>query len=750
MIQSSAPKDMLRQIRDIMAMRDEAGPRMQKLVSIIADSMQAQVCSIYLRNADDTMELWATKGLAAEAIHKTKLAPNEGLVGEVAKKLSPVHVKNAQEHQAFSFQPETMEQDFISFLGVPILRARRLLGVLVVQDNQERLFSQDAVEALQNVAMVLAEIVASGELLSHEELAGVPVRPLQPLTILGKSVVSGLAMGQAVLFEPHIVGESRIAEDPEVEMASMLTALDGLRKSLDQLFAGKGHAFGEPTREVMNAYRMFAHDQSWVDRLSKAINAGLTAEAAVERVRGEYRHRLLRAKDPYLRERLHDLEDLSNRLLRHLGEEIAFDLPKDTILVARNIGPAELLELDRSKLRGLVLEEGSRTSHAAIVAGAMRLPVVGALPGLLAAISEGNILLVDAEAGSLQIRPNIETKESFIERLRVRQQQRAVFSKLKDQPAISIDGQRVELLLNAGLKIDLPQLETTGADGIGLFRTEFQFLLADQLPKQQQLTELYSDVFKAAKDKPVIFRTLDLGGDKVLPYVTHAREPNPALGWRAIRMAIDRPGMFRYQLRALLAAASGKTLRVMFPLVSTVNEFLQAKELLKKEVQRLKRFGHTNLPAELKIGCMIETPAMIWQLDRLLPHTDFISVGANDLMQYFFAADRENIRVSERYDPLHIGAILMLREIVDAAKRHNVSLSICGEMAGRRADAALLLALGFRQLSVTASAIGPLKQLVLSLDIGALSNQLKVWLGENDPDLRKKLLTFAKSEKINL
>jgi phosphotransferase system enzyme I (PtsP) len=215
-------------------------------------------------------------------------------------------------------------------------------------------------------------------------------------------------------------------------------------------------------------------------------------------------------------------------------------------------------------------------------------------------------------------------------------------------------------------------------------------------------------------------------------------------------MAIDRPGMFRYQLRALLHAASGKTLRVMFPLVSTVDEFLQAKELLKKEIQRLKRFGHTDLPAELKIGCMIETPAITWQLDQLLPHTDFISVGANDLMQYFFAADRENTRVSERYDPLHAGAILMLRQIVDAARRYNVPVSICGEMAGRRADAALLLALGFRQLSVTASAIGPLKQLVLSLDIRALSNQLEAWLSENNTDLRKKLLAFAKSEKINL
>lgn len=750
MIQSSAPKHMLRQIRDIMAMRDEAGSRLQKLVAVIADSMQAQVCSIYLRHSDDTMELWATKGLAPESVHNIRLSPNEGLVGEVARKLTPLHVKNAKNHQAFSFQPETKEQDFISFLGVPILRSRRLLGVLVVQDNQERLFSQDAVEALQNVAMVLAEVVASGELLSHEELAGVQVRPLQPLTISGKAVVSGLAMGQAVLFEPHIVGGSRIAEDPEVEMTRMRTALDNLRQSLDLLFAGKGHAFGEPTREVMNAYRMFAHDQSWVDRLSKAVNAGLTAEASVESVRGEYRHRLLRARDPYLRERLHDLEDLTNRLLRHLGGEITRDLPENTILVARNIGPAELLELDRSKLRGLVLEEGSRTSHAAIVAGAMRLPVVGSLPGLLAAISEGDTVLLDAEAGSIRIRPDNEIKESFLERLRVRQQQRAAFSKLKDQPAISIDGQRVELLLNAGLKIDLPQLETAGADGIGLFRTEFQFLLADRLPKQQQLTELYSEVFKMAGEKPVIFRTLDLGGDKVLPYVSHAREPNPALGWRAIRMAIDRPGMFRYQLRALLHAAAGKTLQVMFPLVSTVEEFLQAKTLLQKEIRTLTKFGHTNLPKDLKIGCMIETPAIVWQLDRLLPHTDFISVGANDLMQYFFAADRENIRVSERYDPVHVGAILMLQQIVDATKRHDVSLSICGEMAGRRVDAALLLALGFRQLSVTASAIGPLKQLVLSLDIGELSNKLKQWLSEDSPDLRKKLLKFAKSEKIAL
>ncbi|VAV99275.1 Phosphoenolpyruvate-protein phosphotransferase, nitrogen regulation associated [hydrothermal vent metagenome] len=745
------PKDMLRQIRELMSQNSNAQDRLDKLVTVIAQNMQTDICSIYLTRADNQMELWATKGLASDAVHQTLLAPGEGLVGEVVEKLEPVNVKNASTHRRYSFHPETQETKLLSFLGVPVLRSGQLLGVLVVQSEQERAFDADAVEVLQNVAMVLAEIVASGELIHQDEFAKDLAQSSRSQRLSGIQIVDGLAMGEVVLFEPHIVGASRIAEDPAHEIKRLRVALEELQQTLDRLFSGKGHAFGEPAREVLNAYRMFARDQSWFNRLRAAANAGLTAEAAVERVREEYRQRMLAARDPYLQERLHDLEDLANRLLRHLGGvAVATELPKNTILVARNIGPAELLELDRSKLRALVLEEGSRTSHAAIVASAMRLPVVGHVTGLLVLAATGDAILVDGENGEVLLRPAEATKSSFVERLRLRQQQRAAFAKLTEQPAISVDGQRVQLLLNAGLQIDLPNLATTGADGIGLFRTEFQFMLADHLPKQAQLIELYRQVGDAAKTKPVVFRTLDLGGDKILPYVSQAREANPALGWRAVRMALDRPGMFRYQLRALIHASAGRTLRIMFPLIATVSEFVQARKILEREVQRLTKFGHKNLPNEIKVGCMIETPALVWQLPQLLPLTDFISVGANDLMQYFFAADRENIRVADRYDPLHPGALAMLLQIVQQAQKHDVPLSICGEMAGRREDAAILLALGFRQLSVPASAIGPIKQMILSLDIGALQTALTQWLREEQPDVRKSLRHLAKKTKILL
>jgi phosphotransferase system enzyme I (PtsP) len=751
MSQAISSAELLRQIRDIMANEAEPQVRLDQLVQVIANSLDSQVCSIYLRRADGQMELWATKGLDLKAVHQTRLAPGEGLVGEVGRSLTPINVSDVQAHQLFSFHPETGEEKLKSFLGVPVLRSGRLLGVLVVQDDTPKVFASETVEALQNVAMILAEIVASGELLKAEELDHVHYHARGPQSLRGVQVVEGLAMGQVVIFEPHIISGSRIAVDPKLESNRIETALRELRQSLDQLFIGKGHAFGEPTREVMNTYRMFARDESWFQRLLEATKAGLTAEAAVERVRGEYRQRLLAARDPYLRERLHDLEDLANRLLRHLGGvALATDLPPNSILVARNIGPAELLELDRSALRGLILEEGSRTSHAAIVASAMRLPVVGSLHGLLAAASDGDTVLVDAEQGEIRLRPASETEQSFVERLRIRQQRRAAFSKLKDQPAISADGERVQLLLNAGLQIDLPHLEETGADGIGLFRTEFQFMLSDALPRQAQLISLYRDVLEAAAGKPVIFRTLDLGGDKVLPYVAHEREANPALGWRAVRMARDRPGMFRYQLRALIHAAAGKTLRIMFPLVSTSDEFTWARNELEKEVKRLKRFGHTELPDKVEIGCMIEIPALVWQLDELLPQVDFVSVGANDLMQYFFAADRENIRVSARYDPLQPGSINMLQTIVTACERHQTPLSICGEMAGRRQDAAILLALGFRQLSVPASSIGPLKQMILSLDVRAVRDHLNHWLHEEKPNIREKLRRYAKKSRFNL
>ncbi len=743
-------RQLLGRIREIMAASGSAQRRLDDLVEAIALNLQAHVCSLYLRRPDTSMELWATHGLATSAVHVTTLGAGEGLVGEIVRTARPLNLVEAPSHPAFSFHPETGEDPFHGFLGVPVLRGGRVLGVLVVQNSAARQYGDDVVEALQNVAMVLAEIVSSNDLLSKHELENVALRPSRAEMLSGRRISDGLAVGQAVLFAPGRMMVALIADDPEVEEQRLQTAITELRRSVDALYQGKGNRLGGPSREVLEAYRMFANDQGWLDRLCEAAGSGLSAEAAVERVRGEHRARLLSAKDPYLRERLHDLEDLANRLLRHLGaiDDLA-ELPENAVLVARDIGPAGLLELDRSRLKALVLEEGSPTSHAAIVARALRLPVVGHVTGFLDRVSAGDTVLVDGENGVVSIRPDENAEEEFRTRVAERRQRRAAYARLRNKQAKTRDGVNITLSMNAGLRVDLPQLEETGAQGIGLFRTEFQFLLSDHLPRQSEQTQLYRDVLDAAGDKPVVFRTIDLGGDKVLPYVAHEREANPALGWRAMRMALDRPGLLRFQLRALIEATGGRELNIMFPLVTTLSEFLAARDLLHGEIERMKRFGKP-VPQNVRVGSMVETPAIVWQLEGLLKEADFVSVGANDLMQYFFAADRENPRVAERYDILNPGALRMLGHVANVCKAAGRPVSVCGEVAGQCVEAAALIALGFTELSVPPASIGPVKRMILSLDHNDLGTHLAEWMVKSQGSIRGDLLAYAKGNGLPL
>ena len=741
---------LLRQIRSIMASEDVAQKRLDGLVKAIASNLDAQVCSLYLRHDDNSMELWATHGLTTSAVHVTRLGAGEGLVGEVVSTSRPLNLSDAPAHSAFSFHPETGEEPFHAFLGVPVLRGGRLLGVLAVQNRETSHYGDNDVEALQNVSMVLAEIVASGDLLSESELETVALRPSRTETLAGRRISGGLALGQAVLHDPARLRTALIAEHPETEKKRLQSAIEALRNSVDALYQGKGNRLGGPSREVLEAYRMFANDQAWLERLCEAAGSGLSAEAAVERVRGEHRARLLTARSPYLRERLHDLEDLANRLLRHLGAiEDLVVLPDNAVLVARNIGPAELLEFDRSKLKALVLEEGSPTSHAAIVARALRLPVVGHLTGLLDRVSAGDVIFVDGQMGEVTLRPDPDSENGIRARIAERRQRRAAYARLRDKPARTRDGHRITLGMNAGLRVDLPQLDETGAEGIGLFRTEFQFLLAEHLPHQNEQVQLYKAVLNAAGTRPVVFRTLDLGGDKLLPYVAHEREGNPAMGWRAMRMALDRPGLLRYQLRALVEATGGQTLNIMFPLITTVDEFRAARALLDAEISRRARFGH-EVPAQVNVGSMIETPAIVWQLEELLHEAAFISVGANDLLQYFFAADRENPKVAERYDILNPGALRMLEYIAGLCRKADRPASICGEIAGQCAEAAVLIALGFDALSVPPAAIGPVKRMVLALDREALANRLEQWMTQSQEPVRENLLAYARETGLPL
>ncbi|MFT4911449.1 MAG: phosphotransferase system enzyme I (PtsP) [Brevundimonas sp.] len=743
------PRNLLRQIREAMAGAAPAQDRLDMVVRTIAQSMVAEVCSIYLRRASGELELFATEGLNRDAVHNTRLRPGEGLVGEVARMAAPISLSDAPSHPSFAYRPETGEDPYHAFLGAPLLRGGRAIGVLVVQNRAERRYDDEEVEDIQTIAMVLAETVASGELLAQDELRDVEVAPHRPERLKGQRFAEGLAYGHVVLHEPPLAPEQLLSDDPDAEGARLSQALFALKANIDHILEGGQGKLAGTSFEVLETYRMFADDRGWNRSLEDAVQSGLTAEAAVDRVRNEHRARFAQARDPYIKERLHDFEDLANRLLRVLAGDRPGDreLPDDAILVARNLGPADLLEYPRHKLRGLLLEEGSAASHAAIVARALQIPCVGRLMGLRDRLSEGDLVIADGEAGEAYLRPRPDMLEAVQSRMEVRAQRRAEFAKLRDTPAVTLDGTRITLLANAGLAVDLENLNDTGAEGIGLFRTEFQFMVSEELPRLDAQTALYKLVLDAAGERPVTFRTLDVGGDKVLPYLETEREENPALGRRAIRLGLDRPGLLRLQLRALLQAGAGRELRVMFPMIATVDEFRAARELVEVECRWARRRGRT-LPDRLRVGAMIECPSLLWHLDALLPMTDFVSIGTNDLFQYMFAADRTNPLVADRYDPMSPPALRALAEIQKKCADTGTPVSVCGELAGRPLEAFALMALGFTRLSAPAGGVGPVKRMILSTDLTAARRGMASLLGSSAGSIRSELESLAR--KLNV
>jgi phosphotransferase system, enzyme I, PtsP len=712
------PRVLLRRLREVMAEPVSAQERLDKIVVLIAANMVAEVCSVYVLRVDATLELYATEGLNRDAVHRTVMASDEGLVGLVASQASPINLSNAQAHPAYSYRPETGEEIYHSFLGVPILRAGNTLGVLDVQNRARRTYSEEEVEALQTTAMVLAEMIASGEL-SALALPGAEPAARRSVHFKGTPLSDGIALGHVVLHEPRVVVTNFIADDVPKELEHLKAAIATLQSNLDELLEHGDVVEGGEHREVLEAYRMFAYDRGWVHRLEEAVITGLTAEAAVERVQSDTRARMLRQTDPFLRERLHDLDDLANRLMRQLtGRDHApsrENLPENAILVARSMGPAALLDYDRKRLRGLVLEEGGPQSHVTIVARALGIPAVGGIENAAGMADPGDAIIVDGSTGDLHVRPLPDMEAAYAERVKLRARRQQQYSALRDKPCVTKDGKEITLLINAGLSVDLPHIADTGAAGIGLFRTELQFMVAANFPRTSEQYTLYRAVLDAAGDKPVTFRTLDIGGDKVLPYMRNVEEENPALGWRAIRLGLDRPGLLRTQLRALLRAAGSRALKIMFPMISTVQEFDQARDLVEKELTHLRRHGH-KLPDEVEIGSMVEVPSLLYQLDELLERVDFLSVGSNDLVQFLYAVDRGNPRVSGRFDSLSAPVLRALKEIADKALAYKKPVTLCGELASHPIGALALVGIGYRSLSLTPSAVGPVKAMLLDLD----------------------------------
>ncbi len=748
----NAPRQMMRKLHEIMASAIAAEERLNKVVQLVSSNMMAEVCSAYFIRDDNILELFATQGLKDEAVHNTRLKVGEGLVGLIASSATSLNLGDAQNHPKFAFRPETGEEIYKSLMGVPILRSGKVVGVLVVQNKISRQYSDEEVEGLQTVAMVLAELVLSGELLQQGQ-NGTTEDRVAVSRFEGMVFAEGLAEGVVVMHEPKVEIIQHLSEEYDYQLSRLDAGFENLLKQIDEIMSAEDVIHHGEHREILDVYILFARDKGWRTKIENAIESGLTAEAAVEKIQIENRSKMLNTEDPYLRERLSDLDDLANRLIRHLmgavGTAASKRLPDNAVVVAQNMGPAELLDYDREKLKAVILQEGSPTSHVAIVARALGIPMVGQLGAGLLDIDEGVQVLVHGLDGEVYISAPPEILQSYRDAIVARTKLLAHYDDMRDKPAITKDGVEIELVINGGLAMDIDAMHRTGAHGVGLFRTEFQFMISETLPRIHPQAAFYKSIIDAAAGEPVTFRTLDIGGDKEVSFLKREKEVNPALGWRAIRIALDRPGLLRYQLRALITAAAGTTLNVMFPMITTVDEFKQAKAILEKELERHKK-NNRPMPCEIKVGTMLEVPSLVWQLDELLPLVDFISVGSNDLMQFFFACDRENPRLSNRYDTLSEPALKMFKHIADKCRHYDVPLTLCGEVGSKTIGALAIIALGFRRLSIAPAAIGPVKMMIRSLDLAQLESVFGQWSSRSDHNIREELIAFAKANKVRI
>ena len=737
-----------------MASRGNAQTKLNKVVDTIAEAVNSEVCSIYLRR-EGVLELFATRGLNAEAVHVTKLAVGEGLTGYIAKNVETLNLDEAASHPDFQYRPETGEEKFHSFAGVPIIRNQQAIGVLCAQHVEPRRYSEVEIEAFETAAMVLSELISGAEFVDDNVAEESALLDDGATRLSGLQLVKGKASGYAVFHQPRVKIEHTVAEDTEAERHRVYSAFDKMRAQIDQMTSQAEFGVGGEHEEVLETYKMFAYDEGWSRRINEAIDSGLTAEAAIERVQQHTRMRMRQIDDPLLAERMHDLEDLANRLLRivsgQMGTAAKMGLRQDTILIARNLGPAELLEYDRRRLKGVILEEGSLTAHVTIIARAMGLPILGQVKNIRQVVREDDHLLLNVDENVVFVRPGPSVVEAFEAQLELSQKKRAAYSELRDKEAVTKDGVRITVNINAGLRDDLALLSLTGADGIGLFRTELQFLVAATMPGRAGQTRFYRDVLDAAGDKPVIFRTIDIGGDKPLPYFQTGdpKEDNPAMGWRAIRIGLERDALMKVQARALIEAASGRKLNVMFPMIAEPWEFDQAKAVF--EHQRAYLLGQKKrLPSQIRYGAMLEVPALAECLDLMADRLDFLSIGTNDLTQFLFAADRSNPKLAERFDWMSPAILRFLSRASDNALRFDIPLGVCGEMGGRPLDALALLGLGIRSLSITPASVGPIKAMVRSLDLGQAKREMKAILKEAPVEPRQRLEQWANTHKVDL
>ena len=743
--------DILRQLRGITEGQDNLPVKLDKIMALIASSMNADAAACYIAVDDTYLELFASHGFNPGAAHKVSLRFGEGLVGEVAKNNRSLAVADAWKHPKFSYKPELGEEEFKSFAGVPLIRWNRAIGVLVLQGREPHEYSRMEIEILETVAMVLSELVSSEEMAEYKKSLIKERGITEKEKHKGISLSKGYGLGNAVIHRRRQAVSKIFAEDKEAELHKLEKAHQQMNEDLDEKFASTKLGIGEHV-DILDAYRMFAKDKGWYKKIADNVNSGLTAEAAVERAYEDMWNRLSGTTDTYLKERLHDLRDVADRLQSYLSGDVGSIKgvdSNDIVVVAQTMGPADLMDYDYSKIRGLIIEDGTPTMHVAIVAKALNIPVVAKIRGIFDEIKTGELLGVDGTEGYVYINPTAAVKEKFQDKIAAQEELKRKLAELRKLPSKTKDGVRINLAINVGLAFDLDYIETTNCDGIGLYRTEIPFMTSDVMPNVERQLSYYKELMDRAGQKKVIFRSLDVGSDKLLPYWSFGGEENPAIGWRSIRITLDRRAILRKQVRAFLRAAAGKELNVMFPMITNLAEFEEAKETLMLELEKEKRRGEP-VPSKVNVGLMIEVPAVVFQLDSILPQADFISVGTNDLAQFTFACDRGNPKLTERYDVLSSPFLTMMKEIVTKADKYGVYCSVCGEMGGNPIEAMALIGLGYRNLSMSGSSFGRVKSMVRSMNVAEVSDYVNNLLKSSKRTLRPQLIAYAYDHGIEI
>lgn len=739
-------RSLFKRLRLLLSSSKKPIDKLSSFVNIVAEELQTDVCSCYLMKNQETLELFASFGLDKEAIHKTRLYLGEGLVGEIALSKKPLAVSDVWQDERFAYRPETKEDDFSSLMGVPLFKENQLLGVLAVQTREEYVYSPEEIELLETTSMILAEFIQSHlndfalmekEEFSSEALEGVPLS-------------KGIALGTVVF---HKIDQKQsitlFSKNPEDEKIKLTEAFESMRLSFESHLNKADIQKAE--KDIFQTYLLFLKDKGWHKLIDENVKTGLSAEVSLSQATEEMCLRMRRLNDAYLRERSYDFEDLSQKILGYLSGENEQkknkSLPENTILVASKIGPAELLGYDLEKIKALVLEKASVTMHVAIIAKSFSLPVISEIENVTSKLKEGEEILINAENGLIYTHPSEELIEEFKKQLSRKESLSKEYIKLKGAPCQTLDKTPIHLFANAGLAFDMISSSIGFAEGIGLYRTELPFMTKQKFPDIKEQIDIYKKALNTPF--PVTFRTLDIGSDKALPYATHREEENPAMGWRSIRLTLDRRALLKGQLRAFIEAAEGKDFSVMFPMISNVTEFKEAKKTLQIELEKAKA---KNIPiGKISVGTMIEVPSLVYELDDLLPLVDFISVGTNDLAQFIFAIDRTDPLIWTRYDTLSLSFLRVLKTIQEKASFHKVPCSVCGEIAGRPLEAMTLIGLGYRRLSMNIGNLGAVKNMILSLNKKELEEYLTFLLTYSKREsLRKALESFALDKEIKI